>query len=51
LVALDCDLFIELGPGAVLAGLFKRTRKDAEIVCVADADSARNCAERLRLLS
>src|SRR5207253_197287 len=28
LVDLGCDLFIELGPGGVLAGLLKRTRKD-----------------------
>lgn len=42
-----CDLFIELGPGGVLAGLLKRTRKDVNVVSVSDAESARRCAERL----
>src|SRR2546430_2111357 len=32
IIAVGCDLFIELGPGGVLAGLLKRTRKDVEIV-------------------
>src|SRR5437660_2045206 len=45
-----CDFFIELGPGGVLAGLLKRTNKDAEAVAVTDVESARNCAERLRSL-
>src|SRR3984893_17215639 len=40
-----CDLFIELGPGGVLAGLLKRTRKDVEVVSVSDAESVRECAE------
>src|SRR5207237_1328408 len=31
LAALGCDLFIELGPGSVLAGLLKRTRKDVDV--------------------
>lgn len=43
-----CDLFIELGPGEVLAGLLRRTRKDAEVMSVSDAASAHACAERLR---
>jgi [acyl-carrier-protein] S-malonyltransferase len=43
-----CDLFIELGPGGVLAGLLKRTRKDVEVMSVSDAESARECAERIR---
>jgi [acyl-carrier-protein] S-malonyltransferase len=47
LVHLGCDLFVELGPGGVLAGLLKRTRKDVEIVSVDDAESARNCVERI----
>jgi [acyl-carrier-protein] S-malonyltransferase len=47
LVHLGCDLFVELGPGGVLAGLLKRTRKDVEIISVDDAESARNCAERI----
>src|SRR6184192_2194876 len=43
-----CDFFIELGPGGVLAGLLKRTNKDAEAVAVNDVRSAQRCAERLR---
>ncbi|MEP7015673.1 MAG: ACP S-malonyltransferase [Verrucomicrobiota bacterium] len=48
LAALGCDLFIELGPGGVLAGLLKRTLDGAEVMSVGDADSARRCAERIR---
>src|SRR5438067_10021372 len=47
LVDLGCDLFIELGPGGVLAGLLKRTRKDAEVISVSDVESARAGAARL----
>ena len=47
LVDLGCDLFIELGPGGVLAGLLKRTRKDVDVVSVSDAESARSCVERI----
>src|SRR6266496_5658108 len=43
-----CDFFIELGPGGVLAGLLKRTNKNAETISVGDVGSARSCAERLR---
>jgi [acyl-carrier-protein] S-malonyltransferase len=43
-----CDLFIELGPGGVLVGLLKRTRKDVAVVSVSDAESVRECAERIR---
>jgi [acyl-carrier-protein] S-malonyltransferase len=48
LVDLGCDLFIELGPGGVLAGLLKRTRKDVEVISVSDVESVRAGAERLR---
>jgi [acyl-carrier-protein] S-malonyltransferase len=48
LVDLGCDLFIELGPGGVLAGLLKRTRKDVEVISVGDVESVQACAERLR---
>jgi len=51
LAALGCDLFIELGPGGVLAGLLKRTRKDVDVVLASDAESVRACAERLRAVS
>src|SRR5216684_4746322 len=47
LVALRCDLFIEIGPGGVLAGLLKRTRKDVEVISVSDAESVRKCAEKI----
>ena len=43
-----CDFFIELGPGAVLAGLLRRIRKDVEVISVSDAESVRTCAERIR---
>ena len=45
---IGCDLFVELGPGGVLAGLLKRTRKDAEVISVSDAESVRACAEKIR---
>jgi [acyl-carrier-protein] S-malonyltransferase len=48
LASLGCDLFIELGPGGVLAGLLKRTRKEAEVISVSDVASIRLCAERLK---
>jgi [acyl-carrier-protein] S-malonyltransferase len=48
LIALGCDTFIELGPGAVLAGLVKRTSKDVEVLAAGDVDAVRACAERLR---
>ena len=47
LVDLGCDLFIELGPGGVLAGLLKRTRKDVEVISVGDPESVRAGAARL----
>ena len=48
LLARGCELFIELGPGEVLAGLLRRTRKDAEVLSVSDPASVHACAERLR---
>lgn len=48
LLARGCDLFLELGPGEVLAGLLRRTRKDAEVLSVSDPASVLACAERLR---
>jgi len=47
LVALGCNFFIELGPGGVLAGLLRRTRKDVEVISVSDVESVRECAEAL----
>jgi [acyl-carrier-protein] S-malonyltransferase len=43
-----CDFFIELGPGEVLAGLLRRTRKDAEVMSVSGPASVHACAEKLR---
>src|SRR3954471_5186685 len=43
-----CELFIELGPGEVLAGLLRRTRKDANVVSVSDPASVHACVEKLR---
>src|SRR5437763_156666 len=47
LVKLGCDYFIDLGPGGVLAGLLRRTRRDIHVVSVSDVDSVRKCAEGL----
>jgi [acyl-carrier-protein] S-malonyltransferase len=48
MVAMGCDLFIELGPGTVLASLLKRTNKDANVISVSDGDSARAAVAILR---
>src|ERR1051325_5915622 len=48
LANLGCDLLIELGPGGVLAGLLKRTLKDADVISVSDAGSVQQCAGRIR---
>ncbi|MDQ6810128.1 MAG: ACP S-malonyltransferase, partial [Verrucomicrobiota bacterium] len=50
LLARGCDLFLELGPGGVLAGLLQRTRKGVEAISVTDAVSVDAAAERLRRL-
>jgi [acyl-carrier-protein] S-malonyltransferase len=34
-----CDLFLELGPGEILAGLVHRIRKNVEVLSIADASS------------
>jgi [acyl-carrier-protein] S-malonyltransferase len=43
-----CELFLELGPGGVLAGLLGRTRKGAQCISVSDAASVAAAAEMLR---
>lgn len=48
LIDRGCDLFIELGPGGVLAGLAQRIRKGVEVISVSDVASLNACAERLR---
>src|SRR5216110_820833 len=47
LADLGCDFFTELGPGGVLAGLLKRTRKDVEVISISDVESVRAGAARL----
>ena len=49
LLSMGCELFIELGPGGVLAGLLQRTRKGVEVMTVSDPESLRACVERLRI--
>src|SRR5213079_703505 len=41
------DLFIELGPGGVLAALLRRTRGDVDVISASDAESVRKCAEKI----
>ncbi|MDQ6654711.1 MAG: ACP S-malonyltransferase [Verrucomicrobiota bacterium] len=48
LLGRGCDLFIELGPGGVLAGLLQRTRKGVDAFSVSDPASVQLCAEKLR---
>lgn len=48
LLARGCELFIELGPGGVLAGLLQRIRKGIEVIGVSDAASVQACAPKLR---
>src|SRR6185295_10879429 len=42
------DLFLELGPGGVLAGLMQRTRKGTEVLTICDAASLQGGVEKLR---
>jgi [acyl-carrier-protein] S-malonyltransferase len=44
----DCNFFVELGPGNVLAGLLRRISKGVEVISVSDSASVRACAEKLR---
>src|SRR5204863_5371351 len=44
----NCDFFIELGPGEVLAGLLRRIQKDAPVISVSDPASVHACVEKLR---
>jgi [acyl-carrier-protein] S-malonyltransferase len=48
LLARGCELFIELGPGEVLAGLLRRIRKDVDVISVSDPASLHACADRVR---
>ncbi len=48
MLEMGCDLFLELGPGGVLAGLLQRTRKGTEVLIVNDVASLQSCVEKLR---
>ena len=48
MLEMGCDLFLELGPGGVLAGLMQRTRKGTEVLSVSDPASLQGCVEKLR---
>lgn len=43
----QCDLFLEFGPGGVLAGLLSRTRKGTPCISISDADSIHQAAQLL----
>jgi [acyl-carrier-protein] S-malonyltransferase len=43
-----CELFIELGPGGVLAGLLNRTRKGTPCVSISDCASLETALAALR---
>jgi len=43
----DCEFFIELGPGGILAGLLRRISKGVDVMSVSDADSVRAAGERI----
>ncbi|HEX8311789.1 MAG TPA: ACP S-malonyltransferase [Chthoniobacteraceae bacterium] len=43
-----CDLFIELGPGGVLAGLLNRTRKGTPCVSISDCESLQAALATIR---
>src|SRR5216110_3426479 len=47
LVDLGCDFFIELGPGGVLTGLLRRSRRGIDVMSVSDADSVRKAASAI----
>ena len=46
-----CSLFVELGPGNVLAGLLQRIRKGVDVVSVSDPASVQTAVEKLRTAS
>jgi [acyl-carrier-protein] S-malonyltransferase len=48
MLEMGCDLFLELGPGEVLAGLLQRTRKGTEVISLSDRVSVAAGAERIR---
>lgn len=51
MIGRGCELFVEVGPGNILAGLVKRISKDQKVYSVSDSESAHACATELRLLA
>ena len=49
MLEMGCDLFLELGPGGVLAGLLQRTRKGADVISVCDVASLQAAVARLQV--
>jgi [acyl-carrier-protein] S-malonyltransferase len=45
---LHCDLFLELGPGEVLAGLVQRIRKGTEVISIDNTESLLEAVQRLK---
>ena len=45
---LGCNLFLELGPGEVLAGLVGRIRKGTEVISIANCSSIEDALPKLR---
>lgn len=46
-----CDLFLELGPGGVLAGLMGRIRKGTEVLSISNPASVEDAIGRLKTLA
>jgi [acyl-carrier-protein] S-malonyltransferase len=47
---LGCELFVELGPGGVLAGLVGRIRKETPVISISDTASLEAAAHTLKAL-
>jgi [acyl-carrier-protein] S-malonyltransferase len=45
---LGCDLFLELGPNQVLAGLISRIRKDAEVISIGNLEALQKNLSNIR---
>jgi [acyl-carrier-protein] S-malonyltransferase len=43
-----CDLFIELGPGQVLAGLVSRIRKGTQVLSISNLESLEKVLPAIR---
>ena len=46
---LGCNLFLELGPGDVLAGLVRRIRKGTEVLSIGDSSSLKAAIAKLNV--